>query len=125
MTRSRRSPIPNYLEQSPMSNGIVRVDLLKPRYRAIYLTPIILGLLGGVFVGMVATYYLIDLLEIATQTSGGKATGGLIYLSMLGVFFFASASVTVAIMILLRVISSRDGLLMLSGRDVPTDWYSY
>ena len=107
-----------------MSNGIVRVDLLKPRYRAIYLTPIIVGLLGGVFVGMVATHYLIDLLEIATQTSGGKAIGGLIYLSMLTMFFFVFASITVAVMIMLRAISSRDGLLMLSGRGVPADWYS-
>ncbi len=106
-----------------MSNGIVRVYLLKPRYRAIYLTTIILGLLGGIIVGMIATYYAIDLLGVATQSTGGKAAVGLIYISTWAIFFFVFASIAVAALTLLRVISSRDGMLMLAGKGVPASWY--
>ena len=106
-----------------MSDGYVRVDKLKKRYRAIYLAPIILGLVGGIFVGIIATTFLMDVLGLASETKADMAIVGLVYLSTWAFFFMVGSSITVGAMILIRLISPRVGILMLTGRGVPTDWY--
>lgn len=101
----------------------MRVARLNARYRAIYLAPIVVGLLGGTFVGLIFTYYLIELLGMATETAPRKALAIFIFLSVWALLFFVFSAATVGVMILLRLISTKDGLLMLTGRGVPTEWY--
>ena len=106
-----------------MKYEFVRVDHLRPRYRIIYLVPMILGLFGGLFAGIVAISLIVELFELATDTRGGAAITVLLLLFVWAVFFVVFAIVAVGTMIALRIISQNEGRLILSGRGVPDDWY--
>ena len=104
-----------------MAKGIVRVDRLKPRYRILYLTPIVVGLAAGVFPGAYIFFKLMDILDLTSEDFAVVAVG----IAAIIIPFILFSSLTVGMLILLGLISTHDGWRLITGRGVPSEWYRW